>query len=388
MWSRSPRHSLSALVLLPLLAVTACGGGQSGSSSSSSKPIRIGSVVDQTGYLALSDKAVLAGVQLGADDLNAKGGILGRKIELFAEDWGADPNKAVSATQKLLSQEKIVAMTGSGGSAAAPAEEPLLARASVPSIASSVVKPESKWQVSVLPQAAQGINTMLGWLAANGKKSVGVLRDATPYNDLQQAVLQEQAKGKGITVVGTEQHASNAVDLRSQVDKLLAAKPDGIIKLSFGPTTLVAEKALADKGSSLPMLTANETTIGAKGEGKVYSSLYVALTGPQVYGSLPAGQRTPLLTSFAQKIAGRSEDPGGLARGWDQIHLLAQAIEKAKSTDGAAVRKALGEIGRVPGVAAPFYDFSSNPNGVAVNPFYLVNPRADGSLPIVAGPQG
>jgi branched-chain amino acid transport system substrate-binding protein len=223
------------------------------------------------------------------------------------------------------------------------------------------------------------------YVQQQGIKSIGVLMDSTPYDQKQLAALKEQAKADGVKITGVVEHKSDAVDLRPQVTNLLRGKPGAIVKLSAGPTHIVAAKALSSAGSTIPLLLGIEALDTMKQASAAYANTLFAAAPPQVYDAIPADQRTAALTALV-KAAPKGQDLTYVGRGYDAIELLAQAIDKAGSTDGDKVRQALIDMGPYDGTSGT-YDFTDdNHYGLTKNPLYLAQIK-DGAVTIVLSPQ-
>jgi branched-chain amino acid transport system substrate-binding protein len=365
----------------------ACAADDSSSSSGSGDgPITIGAALDMTAYLASFDRGVRDGVQLGAKSVNADGGVLGgRDLKVEVDDMKADPQQGVRSVQKLIDQNGAVAFANGFSSAATQAEAPQAERYKKPMIVASVLPDNPTWQFSTVPAPTFETGIRMRYVQQEGIKSIGVLMDSTPYNEKQLAALKEQASADGVKITEVVEHKSDAVDLRPQVTRLLRGNPGAIVKLSAGPTHIVAAKALASAGSKIPLLLGIEALDTMKKATAAYPNTLFAAAPPQVYDAIPAGQRADALTALV-KAAPKGQDLTYVGRGYDAIELLAQAIDKAGSTDGDKVRQALIDMGPYDGTSGT-YDFTDdNHYGLTTNPLYLAQIK-DGAVSIALSPE-
>lgn len=377
-------RALSALVAVAALGLAGCGAAaDEGSGSADSGPVKVGSALDLTGYLASFDRGVRSGVELAAKKV---GEVDGRKLDVVFEDMKGDPQTGVRAVQKLADRDRAAAFVNGFSSGATSAVAPVAEQRKLPMIVASVIPDGAKWQYSTLPAPKFETGVRLEWLERQGAKRIAVLKDPTPYNAAQNTALREQAGEMGMTVVGTAQHEPDAVDLRPQLTSLLRKRPDAVVKLSAGPTHIVAAKAMASAGADIPLLLGIEAVDTIRKASAAYDRTFFAAAPPQVFASLKADERSPALEVLV-KSAPKDQDLTYVGRGYDAILLLAEAIKTAGGTDGAAVRKALEDLGPFQGTSAT-YDFTAQTHfGITENPLFLARVSGDADPQIVYRPQ-
>lgn len=365
------------------MAVTACGSNLSAASDdtadSGEGPVVLGVLVDQTSYLKTVDTGVLDGIKSAVEAVNADGGVLdGRELKIVVADMAADPQREVQAYQRLATQDDPALFLNGFSSAGNAAAAPLATSDERPMVVASVVpEDEFDWTFSTIMPMRYETGTRVEYLQDQGIDKVALLHDPTPYNKLQLDVIEAQLEEAGIEVTGVEEHATDAVDLRSEVAKLLRGNPGALIKLSTGPTQIVAAKALDDAGSDAPLLIGIEAHANILQATAAHDATYVVASPLQVHEALDESERTESASSFMEANAG-VEDPTYLGRGWDAVQLAVSAIEEAGSTEGAAVRDALVEMGPYDGTSGT-YDYSDEDHyGVTQNPAYLAHITDEG----------
>lgn len=366
------------------LAATACGSNlsadtDSASGSTSEGPVTLGVLVDQTSYLKTVDGGVLDGIKSAVEAVNADGGVLGgRKLEISVADMAADPQREVQAYQKLAGQDDPALFLNGFSSAGNAAAAPLATTDKRPMIVASVVPTDDfDWVFSSILPMKYETGTRVEYLQDQGIDKVAILHDPTPYNKLQLDTIEAQLEEAGIKVTGVAEHASDAVDLRSEVSKLLRDKPGALLKLSTGPTQIVAAKALADADSDIPLLLGIEAHENLVQATAAHDQTYVVAPQLQVFDALDEADRTDSATSFMEANAD-VEDPTYLGRGWDAVQIAVRAIEEAGSTDGQAIHDALVDMGPYDGTSGS-YDYTDEDHyGVTENPAYLAHISADG----------
>lgn len=209
--------------------------------------IVLGSHQDLSGPLASMGGPIRDGMILAAEDINAAGGVNGRKIRILVEDNGYDPKKAVLATQKLLNQDKAFALIATLGSATTSASMPLAIDKGVPflfpgSASESAYLPLSplKFGFATLnyPQVRASVKYAYEKL---GKHRFGILYqdDDTGLGTLR--AVEDQLKALGLPFVERTSYKRGEIDFSAQISRLKAADVD-IVMLG----TIVRETAAAE----------------------------------------------------------------------------------------------------------------------------------------------
>ena len=370
---KSVKSYAVAAVSLILLGTSACASSDRGSSASDSAgDIHVGVLVDRTAYLKGLDLKVLDGMQAAIDATNKDGGVLnGRMIKLDIQDTSADPQKQVQGFQRILSRDKPVAYLNGFSSAGNAAVAPPAEAAKVPMVVASVVPSDDPaWVFSTIVPVEYETGTRASYLSSKGIKKVAVLADPTPYTKQSLSALDEDLEKLGIEKVAEEENAADAVDLRPQINKLLAAEPDAIIKIGTGASQVVAARAMAQANADIPLLVGVETDANLEQATAAYPNTLFVASAPTVYDDLPADKKTPALDTLNKAFPSES-DLTYIARGFDSANLLVQAIEKAGEADGQKIRDALENMDPYEGGTAEYQYTPDNHYGISENPTYL-----------------
>src|SRR6478752_4201526 len=178
---------------------------------------KIGISAGLTGYAATVDRGWRDGVEVAAAALNAKGGIMGRKIEVVTEDNKSEPQEAVTVYRKMISSDKADIFLSGCVSAGNFAGAPLTVRAQIPMVLCSILPQNAdhvKWAFSTLPPAGFEVSTRLQYLKEKTQiKKIGVLHDPSPYAVLQKNIAEKTAADYGLEIVGIEQYKQDDADL-------------------------------------------------------------------------------------------------------------------------------------------------------------------------------
>jgi len=254
--------------------------------------IKIGTMVALTGPLSPLFIPQVNGTQIVFDEVNAAGGIHGRKIEYIREDDECLPAKGVGAVKKLLYEVKPFIIVGGGCSNAAIAEKPEIIAAKVPwiitaSTADALTEPVNPYIFSSIPPAWTEAVGILQLALDQKKTRIAVVFQTDAWGKARIEPLREALKKKGITPVAIEEISPEPTDLTPTALKLQAANPDAVLMLMYpkaavpflrdtykvglrplliGASPLLEIDQLA-KGAGGPDTVANFRVVGASGFG-------------------------------------------------------------------------------------------------------------------------
>ncbi|MFK0382981.1 ABC transporter substrate-binding protein [Agrobacterium sp. NPDC090273] len=336
---------------------------------------KIGISAGLTGYAATVDRAWSDGVQVAVDVLNAKGGVMGRKLQVVIEDNRSNPQEAVTVYRKMMSSDGVNLFSSGCVSAGNAAAAPMVAKSEIPMVLCSILPKDVGWAFTTLPPAGFEVETRLAYLKDKTPiRKVGVLHDPTPYALVQKDAAQKLAAKYGLEVVGVEAYKQEDADLSVQLSKMQAAGAGAVIKIGLGGTTLTAAKNLKQLGSPMLLLTSLEDLAVFKPVAEVLGDKFFFVASPsQVYDAYPDGPLKQAMGQFLEPWRAKfsDRDPNWASRGWDSVMLAAAAIEKGKSFEGKSVRDNLEKITGFQGTTGS-YDFSAEQHqGVSTNPFVL-----------------
>jgi branched-chain amino acid transport system substrate-binding protein len=334
---------VSALILSILL--TACGG----TSQQSSATIKIGASLCLTGIQAPLDEPALKGAQLAVDEINKKGGVLGKKLELINLDGKSDPVTVGNNAVQLV-QEGVVAIIAPsdfdfGGPASREAQKAgivgISPAASSPLYGSKSLGDKqftmSMWNTTMGAAAAQYASDQ-GW-----KNAYVVTDDFIQYTkDLGEYFTKAWENGGG-TVVYQEKYTQGAGDFSAQLARMkaLPTQPDFYYISSYMPDLGLIIRTMREAGINAPIIG---------GDSYDDPGLFQAL-GPQYGNDIifathtwvspdTSPQMADFMKAYEAKFGGPPEAMWA-ATGWDVVNILVGAMQKAGSTDGAAMAKAM-----------------------------------------------
>jgi branched-chain amino acid transport system substrate-binding protein len=335
-----------AIVLVAAAALLAVGcGGQRGGNA-----IKIGMLYNMTGAQASLDAPSANGAKLAAKELNATGGVLGKKIELVAFDGKTDAATIGNAATQLAQTDKVVAMFGFSDSDMTMAAAPIAAKAGVVFVTSGATSPKLPDQVpDYLYLACFGDNVQAAAAAeysveALKAKSVYLLIDkGMEYTLLLGKYFKERFTELGGQVVLEDSYQTGDKDFSAQITKLrgLKAKPD-LLFISSGPDDVgTIVKQVRDTGVKAPIMGGDgyDTPLLVEVAGAGAENVYFT-----THSLMDAGLGTEAVKKFiaAYQAEYKTQPENAFAGlGYDTLKLLADAIKRAGSADPKAIRTAL-----------------------------------------------
>lgn len=320
--------------------------------------IKIGVSGPYTGGSSPMGVSMRDGVRLAASEINAKGGILGRKIELIERDEEAKNERGVQVTQELINKEHVVAAMGfinTGVSLAAQrfyqeAKIPVLNNVATGSIVTKqFLPPEFADNYVFRTSAADSIQSALIVKQAIDVlkfTKVAILADSTNYGQLGREDLEKALAVKNIKPVAVEKFNIKDVDMTAQLLKAKEAGAQAILTYGIGPELAQIANGMEKLGWKVPMIGSWTLSMGnfidnagKNGEGALM---------PETFIQEPNTPKRKAFIAAYQKAYnpanGRIPSPVSAAQGYDSMYILAAAIKQAGNTDGVKIREALENL--------------------------------------------
>jgi len=344
------RGVLRAAVLGLSLASAAigCSGGSGGGDS-----IVVGHVASMTGDTATFGRSADQGMRMAIEEINAKGGVLGKKLDLVTEDDRSVTEEARTAAQKLLQRDRVIALLGEVASSRSLAAGPEAERAKVPMISPGSTNPkvtEGKEYVfrACFIDPFQG--AVMARFAAQElhAKRLAILFDfKQDYSVGLAEFFRETVKKDGGEIVADERYTSGDIEFRAQLTTIRAANPDAIFVPGYYTELGLIAKQARELGITVPLLGGDgwdsEKTLeigGSAVEGYYFSTHYAAdSTDPRVQ---------EFVKRFGEKYGGTPDAMAAL--GYDTARILADALTRAGSTEGPKLRDAIAATQNFEGV--------------------------------------
>jgi branched-chain amino acid transport system substrate-binding protein len=226
-------------------------------------PIRIGTIMSITGpfgFIGTPQKEIFNAL---IEDFNAKGGVLGRPVELLYEDDKSVPTNAVIAATKLIKDKKVIAICGTSMSDAALAIVPICEKEQIPFINSGPGKmPQKKWIFSTGPGDTRGAAHLLEYAVKGlGAKKIALMYSVDAMGTFGQKVLTDEIKKyPGASFVIQESMESSDTNVVPQLTKIKGANPDLLILQLTGGMASIIAKNYKQLGMTVPTLGCGSIT--------------------------------------------------------------------------------------------------------------------------------
>ncbi|HYB43028.1 MAG TPA: ABC transporter substrate-binding protein [Candidatus Methylomirabilis sp.] len=203
----------------------------------SAQPIRVGFSSAISGPSASTGEGVVWGGTMAVEDVNAKGGVMGRKVEVFFADNKGTPGEAVSAVRKLVDVDKVDVIIGQTHSGACLGAMPIIKELGVPQVTESCSNPKirelsgkggNEWQFRVALDDTIMANTFSKYIAQQ-VKSVSVIAQNDDFGRGAAAAYDAAFKKFGVALTSTEYFDRGQPDYRPLLTKIKRANPDGVL---------------------------------------------------------------------------------------------------------------------------------------------------------------
>jgi len=217
----------------------------------SAAEIKIGMVNVQTGPAAGLGKGMRSGAEAVFKQVNAKGGVNGRKIELLVGDDGYEPDKAVDETLRMIEQVKIFSLFGYVGTPTANAVLPIVKEMDVPLVgaftgAMSLRLPVTKQVFNVRASYDDEAETLVAHFLANGAKTVAVFYQDDGFGQAVLSGTEKALKKRSMVVSAKGTFQRNTLAIKGGVAAMLEAKPDAVVMVGpYAPLAAFIKEARA-----------------------------------------------------------------------------------------------------------------------------------------------
>ena len=341
------------LLLVLILAAAACaGGGGTSTSPAPSGPIKIGLLTSLTGnYAPLGTNDKLAAQQM-VDQVNAKGGINGRKVDLDIVDDASDPNQTVVQLTKLI-DDGVVAIQGPPQSTAELAIKPLVNEKKIPDVsvgaADQQVLPPTPYLWQTTPLSSQVATACLKFLQQQGKTKLAMLTDTkNAYAIAGHDASKQKLDSYGLTLVDDETFETSQTNFAPQIAKIQAAKPDLLLVWATGapPVVITKQWAAASTGIPLMMTAAEASPLYLTPSGAAAEGVYVQATLGVIGQAVPASNKyKKLIDDFAGPFQ-RANNIWPPQFAWDSMIAMSFLFDaiKRKGATSEGIRAGLDSV--------------------------------------------
>lgn len=352
--------------------------------------IKIGSFLAVTGGASFLGDPELKTLQMYIEELNQKGGVLGKQIELIHYDTAGNPKKAVNFIKRLVKKDRVDLIIGGSTSGTTLAVAPLLSKFKIPmiSLAGSIkiIEPTQKWLFKVPHTDRMAAAKVYQDMQKRGFTKVALISGSGGFDKSGRVQSLALAEKYAIKIVADESYGNKDMDMTAQLTKIRSSDAQVIFNFGFGKAPAIVTKNIKQLGISLPVYQSHG----------VASKKYIELAGDAANGvRLPAAAivvADTLDQNDPQKqVAGAykktyEEKHGQVssfgAHAYDALMIAVNAIKRAKSVDKEAVRNEIEKTKNYIGAGGIFNMTADDHMGLQLDSFKLLE-IVDGNWQIV-----
>ena len=341
---------------------------------------KIGGIFSSTGRASFLGDPEKKTMEMMVEKINAAGGIDGVMLEAVIYDSEGDPAKAVSAVNKLLHKDDVLAIIGPSTTPTTLAIVNFVEKAKVPLISCAagvkITSPVKPWVFKTAQSDLLAVAAVYQHMKKVGIKKIGVLSVSNAFGESGKNQLLNQAKDFGIEVLQAESFGAKDTDMTAQLTKIKSTGPDAIVCWGTNPGPAVVAKNAKQLKMDIPLYQSHG----------VASPKFIELAGDAAEGILlPTGKIlvTDLLegsdpqkatlesyqSDYTAKYKGNVSGFGGYA--YDAMNLLAAAL-KGTGGDKAKIRENLESTQHHIGVSGEFNFSAEDHNGLSPSAFVMV----------------
>ncbi len=329
--------------------------------------VKIGVIYPLSGNSASAGNYSKMAIEVGADVINngnaelakilplAKGGGLpglkGAKIQLVFADNQGTPAAGQNQALRLISEEKVAALIGAYQSGITLTASAIAERHGIPfltaeSVAANLTERGFKWFFRTTPVAIDFANAYSAFLKeqkAAGQKvgSIALVHENTEYGNSVASVIAEQLGKDGLPVTQKIAYSANSSDVQPQVLQLKEKNPDVVIFISYTSDAILYTKTMKELGWKPAIMIADNAGFNDPAFVKSMSSLVEGLVNRSTFAGGKPGSVPALFNELYKKKTGGDDLDDVSARGLQGFLVMADAINRAGSTDPAKIRDAL-----------------------------------------------
>ena len=325
--------------------------------------VKLGLVAAMSGQSAKSGEAIVRGLSIAIDEINAKGGLLGKKVELIIRDDESNPAKGAVAARELVQREKVAALFGGLDTPVSLAIVPFANQNKVPfmgvwaagtPITRNGASENYVFRVSAVDELVD--KALVDYsIAKHQAKKPGMILINNPWGESNEKGLKAALAAKNIPYAGIEKFETNDVDVVPQLSRLKEAGADVLyLVANVAPSSQVV-KSLDRMGWNVPIVShwgpagGRFSELAGASAAKVHFIQTYSFSGklsPKGEAVLAAlKKKYPEIKTLADVTPAV-----GIANAYDAMHLTALAIGKAQSLEGPKVREAFYAIDSYPGL--------------------------------------
>jgi urea transport system substrate-binding protein len=348
MKTRRTSTLLLALLALFAVAVAACGSDDSDSASSGDTTeetggtVKVGILHSLSGTMAISEKAVVDAEQLAIDEINAKGGVLGKKIQPVVEDGASDWPTFADKAQKLLTTDKVAVVFGGWTSASRKAMLPVFEGND-----GLLFYPVQYEGLEASPNifytgatTNQQIIPALDYIKESGMTTVYLVGSDYVFPRTANKIIKAYAAANGLEIVGEDYLPLGDTNVQTIVSNVVAKKPDIVFNTLNGDSNVAFFKELHPKASPEEIQVVSVSIAEEEATGIGLDNVAGTLTAWNYYQTTDTPENERFVADFTAKYGANRHTDDPIEAGYIGVYIWAAAVEKAGSFDVDKVKEA------------------------------------------------
>jgi branched-chain amino acid transport system substrate-binding protein len=352
--------------------------------------IKIGAILAVTGPASNLGAPEARTLEMLVEDINSKGGIIGKKVELILKDSGGSPEKAVSFAKQLIEEDKVFAIIGPSTSGETMAIKNIAEEGKTLLIscaaAEPIVNPLAKYVFKVAPKDSYAAVKIFEQMKKMKISKIGILSSNTGFGKSGKEQLEKLAPEHGIQILISEVYDKSATDLTAEVTKLKAMHVQAIVNWSIEPAQSIVIKNARQIGLKVPIFQSHgfaniqyAKAAGAAAEGVIFpaSRIVVADVLPDKH------VQKPVILAYKKAYESKYNEDISTFGGhtYDALMLLARAVREA-GYDREKVRNSFENIKGFIGTAGVFNFSAADHNGLDIEAFAMLTVK-DGKFTLL-----
>ncbi len=369
-------RKLLTLVLLCVVTVSLSYAG----GAKEAQTVKVGAILAVTGPASFLGAPESKTLEMLAEELNAKGGVNGVKIELIIKDSGASTEKAISFAKQLIEEEQVFAIVGPSTSGESMQIKDICEEGKTILLscaaAETIVDPVAKYVFKTPQKDSYAAERIFQTMKEMGISKIGVVVANTGFGQGGKAQLEKYAPQYGIEIAIAETYDKAATDLTAVLTKVKAQGVQAVVNWSIVPAQSIIPKNMKQLGMDIPLFQShgfgNIKYVEAAGEAA--EGIIFPCGRLLVADVLPSGNpQKEVLMKYKKDYESRYNEEtstfGGHA--YDAFIILVEAIKKA-GADREKARDAIEGIKGLPGTGGVFSFSAQDHNGLGIDSFEML----------------
>jgi len=342
--------------------------------------IKVGAILAVTGGASFLGAPESKTLEMLAAEINGKGGVQGKQIELIIKDSGANPEKAISFAKQLIEEDKVFAILGPSTSGETMKIKAIMEEGKTILLscaaAEVIVNPVAKYVFKTPQKDSFAVKKIYMQMQKMGIKKIGLLAGNTGFGKAGMGQLKSLAPEFGLTVAAAEVYDKKATDLTAVVTKIKGAGVEAVVNWSIVPAQAIVPKNMKQIGLDVPLFQSHGfgnikyvEAAGAAAEGIIFPAGRLLVSDVLPHDNPQKSVLVKYKTDYEAKYGESASTFGGHA--YDALMILVKAIEAA-GTDKEKVRDAIENMQGFVGTGGVFNFSAEDHNGLGMDSFEML----------------